>query len=336
MCVLCVWLTLPSRPTGFGDAPASNETFGFAFRGSRIVATTLTALVAHNGLGASGGQERLLFAGCSAGGRGVLTNLDAIAALAPPNVQVQGLLDAAAWVDVQPIIPGMLSLQEMTQDLFAFTQPPIHAGCAAQYAGADAWKCVWPSYLLPFLTTSYFMTASQFDAFQIMYDTNNLDDVYCCTTPAEQQYVEQFQTQTLALFASLPSNAVVFSSACLVHCLSSNDDFFQFTVNNVTLSTAMTAWYFQGTPTSVIETCTGWACTLQCSGGPWEPTNTPCASTTNVCANTYMYTTPPAPSDSSNTQQALPPPFAPATAALPTAAASISADGSQRAHRGLL
>jgi hypothetical protein len=115
----------------------------------------------------------------------VLTNLDAIAALAPPNVQVQGLLgaptppfharsavfshllalfsDAAAWVDVQPIIPGMLSLQEMTQDLVSFTQPPMHAGCASQYTGAEAWKCVWPSYLLPFLTTSYFMTASQFD-----------------------------------------------------------------------------------------------------------------------------------------------------------------------------
>jgi len=47
--------------------------------------------------------------------------------------------------------------------------------------------------------------------------TNNLDDTYCCTTPAEQQYVEQFQTATLQLFTQLPSTAVIFSSACLVH-----------------------------------------------------------------------------------------------------------------------
>ena len=57
---------------------------------------TITALVEHNGLGSSGGPERLLFAGCSAGGRGVLSNLDAVAAAVPSNVQVQGLVRARA------------------------------------------------------------------------------------------------------------------------------------------------------------------------------------------------------------------------------------------------
>ena len=246
--------------------------------------------MAHNGLGASGAPERLLCAGCSAGGRGVLSNLDNVAAMVPPNVQVMGLLDAAAWVDVQPIIPGMLTLQQMTVDLYGFTTPPVPADCAAQYTGSDAWKCVWPSYRLPFIQTPYFLNAAQFDAFQIMYDTNNLDDTYCCTTPAEQQYVEQFQTATLALFQTLsPSVATIFSSACFVHCLSSNADFYEFVVNGVSLMQAMTWWYFDNTPKNVIENCNGWACTLQCSGGPWQPSNTPCASTTNVCANTCVH-----------------------------------------------
>ncbi len=263
----------------------------------------VTALQAHNGLGSSGGPERMLFAGCSAGGRGVLTNLDAVAAAVPPNVQVMGLLDAAAWVDVQPIVPGMLTLQQMTLQLYDFTTPPVPADCAATYTGADAWQCVWPSYRLPFIQTPYFMTAAQFDAFQIMYDTNNLDSEYCCETPSEEQYVEQFQTATLALFQQLPSSVTIFSSACLVHCLSSNDDFYQFTVNGVSLMTAMQEWYFDDKPTNVIASCTGWNCTLQCSGGPWQPTNTPCASTTNVCANTYMYTTPPSPGGQQQQQQ---------------------------------
>jgi len=165
--------------------------------------------------------------------------------------------------------------------------------------------------------------------------------VYCCTTPAEQQYVEQFQTATLALFQQLPSSAVIFSSACLVHvspaarraprcrrgaylaptppparlqCRSSHDDFFQFTVNNVSLQTAVAGWFFDNAPMNVIADCTGWACTLQCSGGPWEPTNTPCASTTNVCANTYMYTAPPAPLGmGTSAVTAAPMPTAPAT-----------------------
>jgi len=244
----------------------------------------------YNGLGASGGPERLLFAGCSAGGRGVLTNLDAVAAAVPSNVKVQGLLDAAAWVDVQPIIPDMLTLQQMTEDLYGFTAPPIPAECAAQYTGADAWRCLWPSYRLPYVKTQYFLNAAQFDAFQIMYDTNNLDSTYCCTTPPEQQWVEQFQTQTLALFEQLPSNVVKYSSSCLVHCLSSNSDFWLFTVNGKSLAQEVGAWFFQDQSTSLVSSCTGWDCTLQCSGGPWEPTNTPCASTTNVCANDYMLT----------------------------------------------
>ena len=285
-----VFIKYCSSDSWFGDAPASASTWGFAFRGSRIVTAVIAALEQYNGLGASGGTERLLFAGCSAGGRGVLTNLDAVAAAVPSNVRVQGLLDAAAWVDVQPIIPNMLTLQQMTQDLYSFTAPPIPAQCAARYQGADAWMCLWPSYRLPFIQTDYFLNAAQFDAFQIMYDTNNLDSTYCCETPPEQQWVEQFQVQTLALFKQLPGNVATYSSSCLVHCLSSNADFWTFTVNGQSLAQEVGSWFFNNQPVSLVSSCTGWDCTLQCSGGPWEPTNQQCQTTTNQCANDYMIT----------------------------------------------
>ena len=185
---------------------------------------------------------------------------------------------------------------------------------------------MWPSYRLPFVTTNYFLNAAQFDAFQIMYDTNNLDSTYCCETPQEQQWVEQFQVQTLSLFQQLPSTNVVFSSACFVHCLSSNADYWEFTVNGVSLMQAMSDWYFTNSPANVIESCTGWDCTLQCSGGPWQPSNTPCASTTNVCANTYMYSTPPTPVGSSSSSTAPPVPGStPASATAPTPAQAQAA-----------
>jgi hypothetical protein len=63
--------------------------------------------------------------------------LRALTALAPCNAQ----LDAAAWVDIQPIIPNMMTLQDMTVNLYGFTTPPVPAACAAQYQGQDAW-CV--------------------------------------------------------------------------------------------------------------------------------------------------------------------------------------------------
>ena len=124
-----------------------------------------------------------------------------------------------------------------------------------------------------------------------MYDTNNLDSTYCCETPPEQQWVEQFQTQTLALFQQLPSSrATIFSSTCLVHCLSCNADFWLFTVDGASLAQQVGAWFFQGQSAPLVSSCTGWDCTLQCSGGPWEPTNQQCKTTTNQCANDYMIT----------------------------------------------
>jgi hypothetical protein len=120
-----------------------------------------------------------------------------------------------------------------------------------------------------------------------MYDSNNLDSTYCCTTPAEQQWADGFQTATLAMLQGVPGNDGLYSSTCLVHCLSCNADFWQFTVNGVSLSQALQRWY-AGQSVRQVSTCVGWDCTLQCSGGPWMPTNQQCMTTTNQCANTYM------------------------------------------------
>ena len=158
-----IFIKYCSSDSWFGNAGASSDTFGFSFRGARIVAATLQALVQTHGLGASGSEERLLFGGCSAGGRGVLTNLDAFASAAPPNVHVRGLLDAAGWVDVQPIVPNMLTLQMMTQKLYGFTSPQavIPADCAADNAGGNEWMCLWPSTRIPYIKTPYFLNAAQ-------------------------------------------------------------------------------------------------------------------------------------------------------------------------------
>ena len=137
-----------------------------------------------------------------------------------------------------------------------------------------------------------------------MYDTNNPDSTYCCETPPEQQWVEQFQTQTLALFQQIPS-AAIYSSSCLVHCLSCNADFWQFTVNGRSLAQQVGAWFFDDAGQSLISSCTGWDCTLQCSGGPWEPTNQQCQTTTNQCANDYMVTQTGAPVSNQQSQAAI-------------------------------
>lgn len=281
-----VFVKYCSSDSWFGDAGASQATFGFNFRGARIVNAVMTALVQGHGLGSSGPAEVLL-AGCSAGGRGVLTNLDAFANAAPANVNVKGFMDAALWVPVQPDVPDMLSLMNMTQLIYNFATPSnVPQACLDAHPDGQ-WRCVWPSTRIQYVGTPYFLNAAQFDAFQIMYDSNNLQSEYCCTTPAQQQWAEQFQTETLAAFNGIPGQDGIFSSTCLVHCLSSASDFYTFTVDGQTLSQALGQWYFQGQSVRTISQCQGWGCTEQCSGGPWQPSNTPCQTTTNQCVNDY-------------------------------------------------
>eukprot|EP01050_Picozoa_sp_SAG11_P023578 SAG11_NODE_4777_length_1769_cov_2.404192_1_plen_229_part_00 len=58
-----------------GNRDASAESLGFHFHGSRTVAAALSLLVKEHALGSKPGQT-LLFGGGSAGGRGVMANLD--------------------------------------------------------------------------------------------------------------------------------------------------------------------------------------------------------------------------------------------------------------------
>lgn len=138
-----IWIKYCSSDSWFGDAGASPSTFGYNFRGSRIVSATVTALMQYNGMG-SEPNTKFLLAGCSAGGRGVMGNIDTVAAMLPNNIQFTGFIDAAAWVDIDPPpwIPGLQSLQSMTQEVYAFSNPPIPQQCAQMYAGEE-WKCIW-------------------------------------------------------------------------------------------------------------------------------------------------------------------------------------------------
>ena len=156
-----VYLKYCSSDSWLGDAPASPETFGYAFRGARVVAAVVNSLREIHGLGATPGQQ-LLLGGCSAGGRGAMGALDDVAGmLAADGVTVRGFIDAAAWVDVAPQIPGLQTLQQQAALQVAFIQPPLPAYCTDMYSGAEAWKCIWPSYRLPMLATPFFLNAAQ-------------------------------------------------------------------------------------------------------------------------------------------------------------------------------
>jgi hypothetical protein len=127
-----------------GDAPASAATFGYNFRGSRVVAAVINGLMQTQGMGSVPGG-RLLFGGCSAGAIGAMNNIEAVAALLPPGLQMWAFLDGAALLDIQPRgwswRPELETLQTLMANMTAFTQPVFQPYCAALFPGEE-WKCL--------------------------------------------------------------------------------------------------------------------------------------------------------------------------------------------------
>jgi hypothetical protein len=111
------------------------------------------------------------------------------------------------------------------------------------------------------------------------YDTDN----FAPEGPAQLSFVEEFQSGTLALIASLPPGTGVYSPTCLVHCLSGQTSFTTLTAAaNMSLATALSAWYFAGAAVQAVSPCIGWSCIHAC--GVNLDTGLPCDAGTAGCS----------------------------------------------------
>ncbi len=123
---------------------ASSATFGYDFRGSRIVAATLSDLAKTHGLGSTPGA-RLLFGGCSAGAIGAMNWLDTVPSLVPPGVTVSGFLDGAALLNVAPRGWDWSAYEEplpsLVAEMSALTSSVFPSYCSHNFPGEE-WKCL--------------------------------------------------------------------------------------------------------------------------------------------------------------------------------------------------
>jgi len=169
-----IFLAYCSSDAWLGDVSAAQTLaafdFAWAFRGRRILAATLRTLASELGLGAASAPHRLLLAGCSAGARGAMVNLDAVSASAPASVAVSGLLDSPLWINVQPIDAGIPSFEVQCADALSLfnASRALSPGCVAALpaaAGGPAapYLCLMGQYLMPYIATPYFLNAAQFD-----------------------------------------------------------------------------------------------------------------------------------------------------------------------------
>jgi len=255
-----------------GNVGASEATWGYSFRGAALVQAMVQELKKKHKLDSA---KLIVFAGTSAGARGVMTQIDFLASSAfPPSAQVVGFLDSPYWIDVQPnpafsaSFKGFQYEQKQIQALYNTEQLLSSSSECPQFYHNDAtllWKCLYGSYRLRHIKTPYFLAASQYDKYQLeeYFDAaTSLSEqekkwaaqVFAATTVANLTSLAQEMKHQTPYFSSnsrsssgsavvhLNSNAF-FSWACYNHATSSSDRFSTLTTNDgVTMKDAFGAY----------------------------------------------------------------------------------------------
>jgi len=245
--------------------------YGYQFRGARIVEAVLTALVQKQGLGAGGAPQKLIFGGCSAGGRGAAFSLDYVPAIleaaGASTVGVYGLFDAGLWIDIPPAVAGIVSQQCQTAALAQMVNATqrLGAACALAYPGLESWKCLYGQYRMPFIQTPYILQASQLDTFQIEININAGGAMLAPTTPDDFAFAQRFQTAAKAVIATLPTasqpGSGIFSPACFHHCVTDAAGFWGLSIGGQSFKDVFADWFIRGvTPQHVVDACSGWRC----------------------------------------------------------------------------
>ncbi len=164
---------------------ATNKELGFDFefqmRGSEIVNALVKTLVENFGLGEKGNTE-VIYAGCSAGGRGVLFNAPRVKGmlmrLTNDNIKYFGaFIDSGFWIDVDPLVPNKTkSFSEQVKLFYAIanTKGNLNPLCESEYK-EDGWKCLFAEYSMKFLEAAdipNFLNTFQYDSFQLSINLN--------------------------------------------------------------------------------------------------------------------------------------------------------------------
>jgi hypothetical protein len=232
-----------------------NEESPYFFKGQGVIDGVVADLMS-KGMGEDASQEyELIFAGCSAGGRGVMANCDRVGAALPSNIKYRCIMDSAYWIDIPPIT-DRVTLQEQTElvRVQANTSANIPDDCRAAHAGEE-WKCMLGQYRFPFIRTPYFLHHGQYDSFGVgnylgkaVSDQIELEWTFPFI-PKKEDYskIEDWRDFFLAHIKDIPTSSqphsALFSPACTTHCASVSNNFWNLKIRHKTsMSQAVEEW----------------------------------------------------------------------------------------------
>lgn len=238
------------------DGYLGNRTgpLGWQFRGRSVLAATIEEMVAL-GMGSVAGS-RLLYSGCSAGGRGAMYNIDWLQGLLPASVTLRGLLDSPLWIDLPALGPEQTSLRAQCEAMSDLHASALDEKCVQDHAG-EPWRCLLAESSLSYVDVPSVVFAWRDDSWQV---SNSFGHDNGPRTAEEHDWARALGERTVSTLTALPSRFAVFSSACARHCIMNGPDYNRLSVRGQTLQNVVEKFVFEDTAMRVIQQCDGFNC----------------------------------------------------------------------------
>ncbi|GAB1609026.1 palmitoleoylnotum1-like,protein carboxylesterase NOTUM [Argonauta hians] len=233
-----VYIPYCSSDTWTGTYKANNKE-DFSFMGSLIIEEVLKDLLTH---GLANGNK-LILAGSSAGGTGVLLNVDRVAdnmAEWVPGIEVRGVSDSGWFLDNKQYKPapcmnahscGPVDGIKRGVNLWNGRLP---RRCEDRYADSEKWRCYFGYRLYPTLKTPVYIVQFMFDVAQL-----TADNVGPPVHKDQWRYIHQLGQD---IKESLRNVSAVFAPACMSHIMLMKRNWNQVRVGRVSLPQSIYCW----------------------------------------------------------------------------------------------
>ncbi|XP_053712558.1 palmitoleoyl-protein carboxylesterase notum1a-like [Synchiropus splendidus] len=252
----------------------------YAFMGSLIIKEVVKELLS-KGLDHA---KVLLLAGSSAGGTGVLLNVDQVAkqleVQGHTGVQVRGLVDSGWFLDNKQykysdcLDPISCAPTEAIKRGVRYWGGMVPETCRQAHVGEE-WKCFFGYKVYPLLRSPVFVVQWLFDEAQL-----TIDNVHLMGQPMHEGQWRYIQNLGQELRSTLRNVPAMFAPACLSHELMTRTSWMDIQVKGTSLPRALHCWDrslqeksgngsrknppTNGCPTRLIDSCPWPHCNPSC------------------------------------------------------------------------
>jgi hypothetical protein len=253
-----VWVYYCSSDSYSGDRAASPETGGFHFRGKNIIKNVIQELIDKHDMKSA---AEVLFTGCSAGGMGVLINIDFVGSIVRSQIEgvkYQAFIDAGHFIDFETRLGVDGHLVQAKKGILLWNGRP-NDDCAKSM---EPHRCYLSQYAMKFIRNPTLIFNSQIDSFQVGYGFGNW--TIDLSNPDHRKYTEYIAEKALLSFRDR-GKVSIYAPNCLVHCASFDDAYTRITVMGITQRDFVERWWrSNGTTQVLIDDCRGLHCSEKC------------------------------------------------------------------------